>query len=182
MRQTRQTVQWRKQTSNDARKPFSAVPSCNCCASSFCLAFACLVFFCVLFSFSLSPLSFSLFRTWSELNCPCLRLTFFLSFFFLSFFLPFFLSFLVLHLIPSLVIVEVYCCSWSHSRIHSIRLLWMRDRAVPETSTCTTHNTHNRHTSKLSAGFKATNPASERPETHTLDRAAAAICLRFCVL
>ena len=36
----------------------------------------------------------------------------------------------------------------------------------------TTHNTHNRQTSMPPAGFEPTIPASERPQTHTLDRAA----------
>ena len=36
----------------------------------------------------------------------------------------------------------------------------------------TTHNTHNRQTSMPSVGFEPTISASERPQTHTLDRAA----------
>jgi len=35
-----------------------------------------------------------------------------------------------------------------------------------------THNTHNRLTSKPPAGYEPTIPASERPQTHALDRAA----------
>ena len=35
----------------------------------------------------------------------------------------------------------------------------------------TTHNTHKRQASMLSAGFEPANPASERPQTHALDRA-----------
>ena len=39
----------------------------------------------------------------------------------------------------------------------------------------TTHNTHNRHTSMLPAGFEPAIPASEWPQTHALDRAATGI-------
>jgi len=39
----------------------------------------------------------------------------------------------------------------------------------------TTHNTHNRQTSMPPAGFKPTIPASERPQTHALYRAATGI-------
>jgi hypothetical protein len=41
----------------------------------------------------------------------------------------------------------------------------------------TTRNTHNRQTSMPPAGFEATIPASERPQTHAFDRAATAIGL-----
>ena len=40
----------------------------------------------------------------------------------------------------------------------------------------TTHNTHNRQTSMLLAGFEPTIPASERPQTHVLDRVATGNC------
>jgi len=39
----------------------------------------------------------------------------------------------------------------------------------------TTHNTHNRQTSIPPAGFEPAIPASERPHTHALDRAATEI-------
>jgi len=39
----------------------------------------------------------------------------------------------------------------------------------------TTYNTHKKQTSMLPAGFKPTIPASERPQTHALDRAASGI-------
>jgi hypothetical protein len=39
----------------------------------------------------------------------------------------------------------------------------------------TTHNTHKRQTSMPPAGFEPTIPASERPQTHALDRAATGI-------
>ena len=38
-----------------------------------------------------------------------------------------------------------------------------------------THNNHNRQTSMLPAVFEPTIPASERPQTHALDRAATGI-------
>jgi len=37
----------------------------------------------------------------------------------------------------------------------------------------TAHNGHNRHTCMPPEGFEQTVPVSERPQTHTLDRAAA---------
>jgi hypothetical protein len=43
----------------------------------------------------------------------------------------------------------------------------------------TTHNTHKRQTSMSPAGFESTIPASERPQTHTLDRAATGMGLMF---
>ena len=39
----------------------------------------------------------------------------------------------------------------------------------------TTHGTHNRQISMPSVGFEPTIPASERPQTHALDRTATAI-------
>jgi hypothetical protein len=39
----------------------------------------------------------------------------------------------------------------------------------------TTHNTHKRQTSMQPAGFEPTIPASERPQIHTLNRAATGI-------
>jgi hypothetical protein len=39
----------------------------------------------------------------------------------------------------------------------------------------TTHTNHNRQTSMLPAGFEPTIPASERPQTHALDRAATTV-------
>jgi hypothetical protein len=41
----------------------------------------------------------------------------------------------------------------------------------------TTHNTQKRQTSMPPPGFKPTIPASERPQTHALDRAATGIGL-----
>jgi hypothetical protein len=57
-----------------------------------------------------------------------------------------------------LLIVKV---SRSHSDIpHSVRLLCTSDRPVAETSTCTTHNSHNRQSSMLLAGFKTRNSSN----------------------
>jgi hypothetical protein len=52
---------------------------------------------------------------------------------------------------------------------HSVGLLWTSDQPDEETSTYTTHNTHNRQTSMYPAGFEPTIPVSERPQTHALD-------------
>jgi len=51
---------------------------------------------------------------------------------------------------------------------HSVGLLWTKDWSVAETCT---HNTY-RQISMLLAGFGPTIPASERPQTYALDRAA----------
>ena len=45
----------------------------------------------------------------------------------------------------------------------------------------TTHNTHNRHTSTPPAGFETSIQASERPQTHALDRAATEIGVCYSV-
>ena len=66
--------------------------------------------------------------------------------------------------------------SQSHSDTpHSVGLLWTSDRPEAETSTCTTHNTRKRQTTVPPAGFESTIPASERPQTHALDRPASGI-------
>jgi hypothetical protein len=46
----------------------------------------------------------------------------------------------------------------------------------------TTHNTHKRQTSMSSAEFKPAIPASERPQTHALDRAATGIGVLYNVV
>jgi hypothetical protein len=72
-----------------------------------------------------------------------------------------------------LLIIEA---SRSHSDTpHSVGLLWTRDRPEAETSTGTTRNNHKRQTSMLPVGFERTITASERPQTHAGDRAAAGI-------
>jgi hypothetical protein len=58
---------------------------------------------------------------------------------------------------------------------HSAGLLWTSHQPKAETATYTTHNTYKRQTSMLPAGFEAAIPASERPQNHTLDRAATGI-------
>jgi hypothetical protein len=63
----------------------------------------------------------------------------------------------------------------SHSDTpHSIGLLWTSDRPVEETSIWQ-HNTHKRQTFTSPAGFDPAILASERPQTHTLNRAATGI-------
>jgi hypothetical protein len=54
----------------------------------------------------------------------------------------------------------------------SVGLLWTRDRPVAEPSTWQHTNTHKRHTSMPPVGFEPTIPASARPQTYALDRAA----------
>jgi hypothetical protein len=72
-----------------------------------------------------------------------------------------------------LLIVEA---SRSHSDTpHPVGLLWTSDQSDAEAATYTTHNTHKRETSLLSAGFEPAIPTSERPQTHTLDRAATGL-------
>jgi len=48
----------------------------------------------------------------------------------------------------------------------------MRDQPDAETSTCTTHNIHNRQTCTPLVGFEPTIPANERRQVYALDRAA----------
>ena len=58
---------------------------------------------------------------------------------------------------------------------HSVELLWTRDRPVAETSTREANNTHKRQS--WPSGFETAIPASERPQTYALDRAATGIGL-----
>jgi hypothetical protein len=46
----------------------------------------------------------------------------------------------------------------------------------------TTHNTHNRQMSMYQVGFEPTIPASDRPQTYALDRAANGTGLLFLLL
>ena len=77
-----------------------------------------------------------------------------------------------------LLIVGVgdHCCNWSHSvtHTHSVGLLWTSDQLVAGTTTWL-HTKFTRQTSMLLAGFELAVPASERPQTHALDRAAIGI-------
>ena len=54
----------------------------------------------------------------------------------------------------------------------SVGLLWTIDQLVAETSTYTTHNTHNRQTSTPPVGFELTVSAGEQPQAYALDREA----------
>jgi len=60
--------------------------------------------------------------------------------------------------------------------MHSVGRLWMRDRPVAETSTCTIHNIHKRHRSMPPAKFVPTIPASGRRQIFASDCATAGIC------
>jgi hypothetical protein len=58
----------------------------------------------------------------------------------------------------------------------SVGLLWTRDRPVAETSDW--QHTHKRQTLMPPVGFEPTIPASARPQTYVLDRAATGIGLK----
>ena len=60
-----------------------------------------------------------------------------------------------------------------HTTLGRTRLDEWSDR--PRDLYLTTYNTHNRQTSMPPARFELTSPASERLQTHTLDRAATGI-------
>ena len=91
-------------------------------------------------------------------------LSFSLSFFFF-FFLSFFLSQSDLFYLI-IVGLEGYCCTQSHWYTQTHTHTLGRDLYL------TTHNIHKRQTSKSQRGSEPTIPASERPQTHALDRAA----------
>jgi hypothetical protein len=57
----------------------------------------------------------------------------------------------------------------------SVGLLWTRGRPVAETSTWQQTNTHKIQTSMPPVGFELTIPASARPQTYALDRAATGV-------
>ena len=67
------------------------------------------------------------------------------------------------------------------SRSHFFRHITLGRTSLDESSArridlyLTTHNTHKRQTSMPPAGFEPTIPASERPQTHALDRTATGI-------
>ena len=56
---------------------------------------------------------------------------------------------------------------------HSVGIVWTSDQ--PDVETSTTYNTHKRQTSMPPAGFEPTISAGERPQTHTVGRAATGI-------
>ena len=60
---------------------------------------------------------------------------------------------------------------------HSVGLLWPRDLSVVESSAYTAHNIYKTQTSMSMhlVGFEPAIPASQRPQTCALDRAATAI-------
>jgi hypothetical protein len=58
---------------------------------------------------------------------------------------------------------------------HLIELLWTGDQPERRDLYLRKHNTDKRQTSMPPAGFEPTFPASERPQTHALARAAAGI-------
>ena len=52
----------------------------------------------------------------------------------------------------------------------SVGLLWTSDQLVGKSSYPTTRNIHKRQATMSPAGFEPTIPASEKPQTHALDR------------
>jgi hypothetical protein len=67
--------------------------------------------------------------------------------------------------------------SWSLSETpHLVGLLWTSDQPDAETSTWQ-HNTQERQTYIPLVGFEPAIPASQRPQNHTLDRAATGISI-----
>jgi hypothetical protein len=100
--------------------------------------------------------------------------TFLLS---LSSLLPFFLILTSVYIL--ILRVESYCLPWSHSEtdIHSVWLLWTRDRPVTEPSTWQ-HDIHKRQTLVTPVGFKPTVPSNVRPQTYAIVCAATGIS--FC--
>jgi hypothetical protein len=116
-------------------------------------------------------------------SCMCSMiffLPFFLSFFlslflFLSFFLSFCLIMISVYLLT--VRVESYCYPWSHSMIHTtLGRTPLDERSARRRDLyLTTHITHNRQTPMPPAGLEPAIPASERPQTHSLDREATGI-------
>jgi hypothetical protein len=56
---------------------------------------------------------------------------------------------------------------------HTVELLWTSDQPVAEA--CTYTGQHNRQISIPSSGFEPATPATERPQTYALDRAATEV-------
>ena len=67
------------------------------------------------------------------------------------------------------------------SRSHSEGFLLEKWSARRRDLYLTTYNTHNRQTSMPWVGLEPTIPASERPQTHALDRAATRIGISYLV-
>lgn len=91
--------------------------------------------------------------------------------------LNFLLSLVLTSFYLLIVDLEGYCCSWPHlmTRTHWVGLLWMTDRSVSETSTCTTRTVHKIQMSIPSAGKEAALTASERPHTQAWGSATTGI-------
>ena len=89
---------------------------------------------------------------------------------------------LVWSLVPTLC-VESYCCTCPHTSTgtHAVGfpLTWVR--SVAEACTCRAHNIDKRRLSMPPEGIEPAIPASERPQTYALDRAATAIGINDCV-
>jgi len=68
------------------------------------------------------------------------------------------------------------CLIIEDSRLHSVGLFQTSDQPGAETGTWQ-HNADNRQTSIPPAGFEPTIPARERPQIHTLDRAATGVVI-----
>ena len=85
------------------------------------------------------------------------------------------------------MIIEGYCCSWSHSMTHThthththkhtqtVRVFWMSYRPVEETSTWQ-HTTLTREKQPWNRpGFKPSIPWSERPQSGTFNRSTTSV-------
>ena len=74
--------------------------------------------------------------------------------------------------------VEGHCCNWWHSETHThthCRTPLDEGSASRKDLHLTTHNIQNRQTSMSLVVFEPVTPASERPQTHALNRAVAGI-------
>jgi hypothetical protein len=77
-----------------------------------------------------------------------------------------------------IVSAEGYCCTLSHSMTHTHTHTLSRIPLDKELALCSylclaAHNIHKSQTFMYAAGFKPATPSNERPQTYTLDRAAA---------
>ena len=105
-----------------------------------------------------------------------------LVFFFLVLFLPTYFRCreLLLQLI-TLSDTHTHTHTHTHERTHALGRALLDGRSTRRRDLyLTIHNTHNRQTSVPPAGFESSIPASERPQTHALDRAATGIA-KLCI-
>jgi hypothetical protein len=72
-------------------------------------------------------------------------------------------------------LTSLFGVSWSHTYRHTVGLLWTSDQPVAEASTYT--GQHKRQTSMPRAGLEPATPATKRPQTYALDRAATGISI-----